>query len=137
MLRQSNVAWRIISILLFGVVVGCLASILAIIFVESFTFLYQSIIGKSVEGGNSGDFNIWLLLLPVVGGLIVGALLHSKKESKLFTLADLIGRTQSQKPMLSWLETLRNALASILSIAFGASVGPYAPIANMGGNIGA
>ena len=123
--------------MLFGVVVGCLASILAIIFVESFTFLYQAIIGKAVEGANSGDFNIWLLILPVVGGLIVGALLHSKKETKLFTLADLIGRTQSQKPMLSWLETLRNALASILSIAFGASVGPYAPIANMGGNIGA
>ena len=137
MSRQSNVAWRIISILMFGVVVGCLASILAIIFVDSFKFLYQSIIGTVVQNSGSDLFNLWLLLLPAIGGLIVGGLLYSKKESKLFTLADLIGRTQGQKPMLSWWKTLRNALASIMSLSFGASVGPYAPIANMGGNIGA
>ena len=123
--------------MMFGVVVGCLASILAIIFVDSFKFLYQSIIGTVVQNSGSDLFNLWLLLLPAIGGLIVGGLLYSKKESKLFTLADLIGRTQGQKPMLSWWETLRNALASIMSLSFGASVGPYAPIANMGGNIGA
>ena len=123
--------------MMFGVVVGCLASILAIIFVDSFKFLYQSIIGTVVQNSGSDLFNVWLLLLPAIGGLIVGGLLYSKKESKLFTLADLIGRTQGQKPMLSWWETLRNALASIMSLSFGASVGPYAPIANMGGNIGA
>ncbi|MEM7193959.1 MAG: chloride channel protein [Pseudomonadota bacterium] len=135
---SANIVSRVVRILLFGGIVGFIASMASIALVESIKLLFEWLIPSTTDRISSAPSLKWeYLVYPVVGGLIVGLLLHLKSQKPYHTLADLIGAVQADKTGLPLKDNLRMSLAAVISMGSGASVGPYGPVATMGGYLGA
>ena len=130
-----GVVYRIVTILLFGLIIGTIGSFLAVGFVEAIQWLddirrtirYQSLLGVDLA----------ILLIPVMGGLLVGGLVHFLMSSRrAVSLTDLILLVQTKKSRISLRRGTLDALAAIIGMGSGASIGPYGPLATMGATIG-
>ena len=131
--------YRIFAIALFGAVVGVIASLAAILFVEVVGYLNElfmvDVADRKKLAGESW-FVIFSILVPAAGGLVVGLICMTNREKRPLNLADTIQSTQtlsSDAPLKSGLAT---ALASMVAIGSGASVGQYGPLAHMGATLG-
>jgi len=73
------------------------------------------------------------LLLPVVGGLIVGPLVHfGAREAKGHGVPEVMGAMVFRKGVIRPMVAVVKILASALTIAFGGSVGREGPIVQIG-----
>ncbi len=131
--------YRIFAIALFGAVVGVIASLAAILFVEVVGYLNElfmvDVADRKKLAGESW-FVIFSILVPAAGGLVVGLICMTNREKRPLNLADTIQSTQtlsSDAPLKSGMAT---ALASMVAIGSGASVGQYGPLAHMGATLG-
>ncbi len=125
---------RVGTILAFGLLVGITGALLAILVVGAIRWLDDQ--WSTRIGGYSGDFNLLLLLTPMVGGLVVGVLLLGMSHRRAATVADIIYGVQARKTDIHWRDGVLNTVATVIGIGSGASVGHYAPLANMGATLG-
>lgn len=89
-------------------------------------------------GGWLGQFGGWTVaLIPVVGGLLVGAFLHFFiGEERYHGVAGIMEAVALAGGRLRYRRIPAKSVASALSIGFGASVGPEDPSVQIGSNIG-
>jgi len=81
---------------------------------------------------------IWMkILLPVVGGLIVGPLVHfGAREAKGHGVPEVMGAMIFKKGIIRPVVAAVKIVASALTIAFGGSVGREGPIVQIGAAMG-
>ena len=134
-----NTAARIVSIAVLGMVVGVLTSLAAIAFVELVFLLNEWLLISPRSRFMVEDARLLLLAtlcVPALGGLIVGVIHRSIPERRSHGPPDVIravhgldGRVPARSGFLS-------ALASVVSLGAGASVGQYGPLAHLGATLG-
>ena len=134
-----NTAARIASIAVLGMVVGVLTSLAAIAFVELVAVLNEWLLISPRSRFMVDDAGLLLLAtvcVPALGGLIVGVLHRFIPERRSHGPPDVIravhgldGRVPARSGFLS-------ALASVVSLGAGASVGQYGPLAHLGATLG-
>ena len=125
---------RVVGVLLFGLVTGVAGSLLAIGFVEGIQWLSCQI--TAMDAMQWSGIDIALLLAPVAGGAIVGAMVYRLHDRRSHSLTDLVFSVQSRENPESSRDGIINAFAAIIGMGSGASVGLYGPLAVMGANIG-
>jgi CIC family chloride channel protein len=131
--------YGMLVVALIGLVVGTTSSFATIGFVEIVLWLNQNlfITSDSRSGLQSSTLTIATILIPTIGGLIVGLILRY----------GVAGRTPLGPPDTIYAVQLRDklpdpksgffsTLAAILSLGCGASVGQYSPLVYMGTMIG-
>lgn len=128
-----------------AVVVGVVASGVAIGFVGVVEWLgwwlLPAVVMTGVAGANPielpsalGEIG-WRVLTPAVGGLLVGWLLYRTRERRPLGLPDTIltAHAPTAVPVKSAAMT---AIASMLALGSGASVGQYGPLVHLGATLG-
>ncbi len=135
------VAYRIVVLTILSAIIGVLVSICTIGFVESVFFLNDLLLVSSKIRFQYGDSPVLLsaatVLVPALGGLIVGLLFKFWSESRRnLGPADSIHAVQFRTVPATAKDGLISTLASIVSLGVGASVGQYGPIVYLGTIIG-
>ena len=130
---------RIVSIAVLGMVTGTLAALAAIGFVELIGVL-NDILLISPRSRFMTENATWLLLatvlVPAAGGLIVGLIHRYIPERRSHGPADVISAVQGLEPRLPPRSGFLSAVASVVSLGAGASVGQYGPLVHLGATLG-
>ncbi len=127
-----SVTRRVFSILLFGLTVGVIGSMLSIALVEAIYFFEKQLFAAGVPG----EFNIFWLLCPALGGLVVGLLLKNTEDRRAENVADVINAVQVGEKSFHWRDGVLNAIAAVVGMGSGASVGPYGALTTLGAHLG-
>ena len=134
-----NTVTRIASIAVLGMVAGALASLAAIAFVEMVAVLNRWLL-ISPRSRFMVDDAQWLLLatvcVPAAGGLIVGIVHRYIPERRSHGPPDVIRSVQGLDGRIPARSGFLSALASVVSLGAGASVGQYGPLAHLGATLG-
>ena len=131
---------RIVSIAVLGMAAGALASLAAIAFVELVAVLNRWLL-ISPRSRFMVDDAQWLLFatvcVPAAGGLIVGIVHRCIPERRSHGPPDVIRSVQGLDGRIPARSGFLSALASVVSLGAGASVGQYGPLAHLGATLGA
>ena len=134
-----NTVTRIASIAALGMVAGALASLAAIAFVELVAILNRWLL-ISPRSRFMVDDAQWLLFatvcVPAAGGLIVGIVHRYIPERRSHGPPDVIRSVQGLDGRIPARSGFLSALASVVSLGAGASVGQYGPLAHLGATLG-
>jgi CIC family chloride channel protein len=135
-------AYRIAVISLLGVVVGGLASLAAIAFVDALVWLNHAFLVSAYArvryDGQPLLLTAATLAVPSLGGLAVGFIVqHWVRERRALGPPDAILIAQTRQPPPTLASGLASTLAALLSLGCGASVGQYGPLVYIGTLIGA
>lgn len=125
----------VFRVLLTGVVIGIIGAFLAVGFVEFIAAGWAYLSALSWPGGGAG-INLVLLLIPVLGGLIVGQLVRLSSLGYPFGVTDLVYRLQTRQDKLSPKDGLLTFLAALTGMTTGASVGIYGALTVIGASLG-
>jgi CIC family chloride channel protein len=131
--------YRMLVVASIGVVVGTISSFTTIGFVEIVHWLNQLLFVTADSRSNlpSNTLSIVTILIPTVGGLIVGLILRFGVASgKSLGPADTIYAVQLRDKLPDPRSGLFSTLAAILSLGCGASVGQYGPLVYLGSMVG-
>ena len=134
-----NTAARIVSIAVLGMVVGVLTSLAAIAFVELVAVLNEWLLISPRSRFMMDDPRLLLLAtvcVPALGGLIVGVIHRSIPERRSHGPPDIIRTVQGLDGRIPARSGFLSALASVVSLGAGASVGQYGPLAHLGATLG-
>lgn len=134
---DRRVLWVTGMALLLGVVVGLVAKVLTALIglITNLTFYGRWSFGFSSPAGN--QLGLWVIFVPVVGGLIVGAMArwgsrairgHGIPEA----MEQVLLNESRIPPMITWLKPLSSAIA----IGTGGPFGAEGPIIATGGALG-
>ena len=130
---------RIVSIAVLGMAAGALASLAAIAFVELVAVLNRWLL-ISPRSRFMVDDGQWLLFatvcVPAAGGLIVGIVHRCIPERRSHGPPDVIRSVQGLDGRIPARSGFLSALASVVSLGAGASVGQYGPLAHLGATLG-
>jgi H+/Cl- antiporter ClcA/CBS domain-containing protein len=77
---------------------------------------------------------LWTIAIPMLGGLVVGAMRWYWKDFGL-NMSSMLAATQSGEVMKPWLGLVK-MLAAAISLGTGASLGPEGPSVEIGANLG-
>ncbi len=131
-----TLSYRIAILSLLALVLGSLASLAAIAFIESVHWLNDVLLispRSRVQVQNPILLSIATVLVPTLGGLVVGFVLQRySKEQRPLGPPDAIRAVQLRTPLPSIRSGLVSTFAAIVSIGSGASVGQYGPMVYMG-----
>ena len=140
----GTLGYRIAVLSLLALVVGSLASLAAIAFIECVSWLNDALLispRTRVQVQNPLLLSVATILVPTLGGLVVGILIHRvSAEQRPLGPADAIRAAQLRTPLPSVRAGVVSTLAAVVSIGSGASVGQYGPMVYMGaiaGNLAA
>ncbi len=134
-----NIISRIFRVLLFGLVTGVAASLFAVGFVELVLWLNKHLLVSLHSRLSVGVDNITTLLMvliPAAGGLLVGLLIKRINEQRPHTPTDIIQTVQCRENNIPGRTGFLNALAALVGLGSGASVGQYGPLAHLGASLG-
>ena len=134
-----STAARIVSIAMLGMVVGALASLAAIAFVELVAVLNRWLLISPRSRFMMDDARLLLLAtvcVPAAGGLIVGILHRCIPERRSHGPPDVIRSVQGLDGRIPARSGFLSALASVVSLGAGASVGQYGPLVHLGATLG-
>ena len=134
-----NTAARIASIAVLGLVVGVLTSLAAIAFVELVLLLNEWLLISPRSRFMVDDAPLLLLAtvcVPALGGLVVGLLHRCIPERRSHGPPDIIRSVQTMDGRIPARSGFLSALASVVSLGAGASVGQYGPLAHLGATLG-
>ena len=130
---------RIVIITFLGVAVGGVVAMLAVGFVEAILWLNDLLYISPASRGRVTDTG-WLAIVtvavPTVAGLIVGLIVLAIPEKRPHAPPDAISEAQSATPAMPVKGGILTAIAAVLSLGAGASVGQYGPLAHMGASVG-
>jgi CIC family chloride channel protein len=132
-------AYRMLILALIGLVVGSVSSFATIGFVELVKWLNQLlyITSSSRSPLTDGTLSIVTILVPTLGGLLVGLVLrYGVVKGKALGPPDVIYAILLREKLPRPRSGVFSTLAAILSLGCGASVGQYGPLVYLGGMIG-
>ena len=136
----SDAVGSIGTTLILGTIIGSLASLASIGFIELIFLLNDAFKISAKSRALTIDpviLTASTIIVPVIGGLIVGLLIWGlTKEKRPQSMADIISESLSRSHDQSLKNRFVNVIASLLSLGCGASVGQYGPVAYLGGSIG-
>jgi CIC family chloride channel protein len=124
-----------------ALVIGALASLAAILFVDVVTAL-NALLMVDLETRAAFAGSPWLLvaatvLAPTLGGLVVGlALRHLSPARRPLGPPDVIRAVQFREPLPDAKSGIVSSATAALSLGVGASVGEYGPMVYLGALIG-
>jgi CIC family chloride channel protein len=131
-----TISYRIAILSLLALVLGSLASLAAIAFIESVGWLNDVLLispRSRVQVQNPLLLSVATILVPMLGGLVVGIVIHRySPEQRPLGPPDAIRAVQLRTPLPSVRSGVVSTLAAIVSIGSGASVGQYGPMVYMG-----
>ena len=136
---ELNIVARIVSIALLGIVAGALASLAAVGFVELVGVLNRWLLVSPRSRFMTDDATLLALAtvcVPAAGGLVVGLLHRGIPERRSHGPPDIIRSVQALDGRVPVRSGLLSALASVVSLGAGASVGQYGPLAHLGATLG-
>ena len=124
-----------------GSVIGTVVSLLALLFVETVLWLNQILfISPSTRiqyADNKLFLNLFTILIPTAGGLLVGLILrYFVSVRRGLGPADAIWMVQTQSPGEPIRSGFMSTIAAIVSLGSGASVGQYGPLVYLGTIVG-
>lgn len=118
--------------------IGTAVAIAAILFREMiglFQLLWLGTASEQVLSAASGIAWPFLLLAPMAGGLIVGFLLQRIQTKRTGNVSDVIEARAMSGRKLGLRDGLWSALATTVSLGFGASAGREGPVVHLGGTL--
>jgi CIC family chloride channel protein len=119
----------------FAVIVGLGAGLGTIIFIRMITFFDNIFFGQGKLLGLPG--NTYVILLPLLGGLIVGPLIHFvAPEAKGHGVPEVLTAIATKGGRIRPVVVLVKALGSAITIGSGGSVGREGPIVQIGAALG-
>jgi CIC family chloride channel protein len=119
----------------FSVIVGLGAGLGTIIFIRMITFFNTIFFGYGKLLGLPG--NTYVILLPILGGLIVGPLIHYlAPEAKGHGVPEVLTAIATKGGRIRPVVVLVKALGSAITIGSGGSVGREGPIVQIGAALG-
>ncbi len=124
-----------------ALVIGLSVSLAAIAFVEAVAWLNNALL-VSPRTRVQFDGTFWLItsatiLVPVIGGLIVGILLTKlSPEKRPLGPADVLRGVQLALPPPGARAGVLSTIAAVISLGSGASVGQYGPLVYLGAMMG-
>lgn len=101
--------------------------------------LYDHVLEGSEElffGSFYGLPRYYIILLPAIGGLIVGILVHFFTSTRRYDIEEVIEATTLRGGRISARNAFLEVLASVISIGSGGSVGKEAPVVLAGSGLG-
>ncbi|MGB5707487.1 MAG: chloride channel protein [Arenicellales bacterium] len=132
----GTLGYRIVILSLLSLVVGGLASLAAIAFIESVDWLNDVLLispRSRVQVQNPLLLSVATIMVPMLGGLVVGIVIHRySADQRPLGPPDAIRAVQLRAPLPSVRSGIISTLAAIVSIGSGASVGQYGPMVYMG-----
>ena len=134
-----NTAARIVLIAVLGLVVGVLTSLAAVAFVELVAVLNEWLLISPRSRFMVDDARLLLLAtlcVPALGGLVVGILHRFIPERRSHGPPDVIRAVHGLDGRIPARSGFLSALASVVSLGAGASVGQYGPLAHLGATLG-
>jgi CIC family chloride channel protein len=133
---RSVVRSDVLLLSLLAMVVGLLAGAAGVVFREGVLLVQLAFYGTSLErlSVHTATLSWWhILIAPAVGGLIVGPLVHFLLPGRrAHGLADVIEASALRGGRLEVRTGIIAALANVLSIGAGASVGREGPAVHLG-----
>ncbi|ETA68606.1 chloride channel protein EriC [Methanolobus tindarius DSM 2278] len=133
--KQNTIQWLHTESLIsnsLAVIIGVLTG-LAIVFYDTLLdFSHNSFFGTV-----SHTSRYFIILLPAIGGLLVGILAHFFINTRRYDIEEIIEATALRGGKMSPRNALLEVLASIISIGSGGSAGKEAPVVLAGSGIGA
>ncbi len=137
---DSGTFSRIVFILVFGCVVGAVSSLASIGFITVIDWLNDILLVSPRSRMIAGD-SPWVVFatiaVPAIGGLIVGIIVLFIADKRPHGPPDIIRAAQGFGGDVPLKSGVLTALASIVGLGCGASVGQYGPLAHMGATLGA
>lgn len=134
--KVARTTYRIIVLTLLALVLGSIASLAAIAFIESVSWLNDVLLISPlsrIQVQHPLLLAFATVIVPVLGGLVVGALLQKLSHDKRpMGPPDAIRAVQLRTPLPAARSGFVSTLAAIISIGSGASVGQYGPMVYMG-----
>ncbi|MGI9510293.1 MAG: chloride channel protein [Geminicoccaceae bacterium] len=139
---DGNSVYRILVVSFLGLVVGSLASLAAIAFIDALVWLNHILLVSAYSRVQYDGAPFLLacatLAVPCLGGLAVGFIVNRfVEERRALGPPDAILIAQTHQPPPSFKSGLASTLAALLSLGCGASVGQYGPLVYLGTLIGA
>lgn len=135
-LAFTRITYRIVVLTLLALVLGSVASLAAIAFIESVSWLNDVLLispRARVQIQNPLLLAMATILVPVFGGLVVGLLIQRfSADKRPLGPPDAIKAVQLCTPLPAVRSGLVSTLAAVISIGSGASVGQYGPMVYMG-----
>lgn len=136
----NDAAGSIGTTLILGTIIGAMASLASIGFIELIFLLNDWLKISAQSRALTTDavmLTVSTIIVPALGGLIVGFLIWGlTKEKRPQSVADIISESLSRTHDQSLKNRFVNVIASLVSLGCGASVGQYGPVAYLGGSIG-
>lgn len=132
-------AYSMLIVALIGLVVGTISSFATVGFVDLVNWLNRLLLisSESRTGVQPGTLTLITILVPTLGGLIVGLILRfGVKTGKSLGPADSIYAVQLREKLPSPISGAFSTLAAIISLGCGASVGQYGPLVYLGSLVG-
>ncbi|MEE9588626.1 MAG: chloride channel protein [Hyphomicrobiaceae bacterium] len=135
--QEGHVLLRIVALAVLALVLGTIASLGAIAFVECVRLINDALF-ISPRSRVLYERTPWLIaaatiLVPALGGLLVGVILRrTSDEQRPLGPADAIGAVQTRRPLPSLRAGLASTVAAVISLGCGASVGQYGPMVYLG-----
>ena len=131
-----KVTCRFVILTLIGCGLGTLVSLSALMFVECVRWLNATLLispRARVQVLDADVLTAATLLVPTLGGLLVGLLLYRlSAEQRVLGPPDVILSTQLRKPLPDARSGWVSTFAAIASLGCGASVGQYGPLVYLG-----
>lgn len=132
----GTLSYRIAILGLLALVLGSLASMAAIAFIESVDWLNDVLLispRSRVQVQSPLVLSIATVLVPILGGLLVGIVIQRYSiEKRAVGPPDAIRAVQLRTALPSVRSGVVSTFAAIVSIGSGASVGQYGPMVYMG-----
>ncbi len=135
-----SVAGRALRVILFGMVTGGLASLAAVAFVSAYHYLNDLLFiapHRREAIGGTALLMVATIAVPTLGGLGVGLFnRYLIGGERAHGPAHVIRAAQSGQGHVGVRGGLASAVAAILSLGSGASVGQYGPLVHLGSTLG-
>ncbi len=132
----SSTPYRFVVLTMMGCGLGTLVSLSALLFVECVSWLNTWLLispRARVQVLDRELLAMLTVLVPTMGGLLVGFLLHKLTlEKRALGPADVILAAQLRQPMPDVRSGVVSSVASVVSLGCGASVGQYGPLVYLG-----
>ncbi|WP_275288319.1 chloride channel protein [Halomonas elongata] len=130
---------RFLGLVVLGALIGGLAALSAVGFVSAVLWL-NDVLLISPRGrmmfAHPEALAIATVLVPTLGGLVVGQLHRAIRERRPHTPADVIAAVQTRRGRLPARAGVLSALSGLVSLGAGASVGQYGPLVHLGASLG-
>jgi len=137
----QQIVYQIGMVTVVAIVVGTAASLAAIGFVDAVHYLNDRLLispyARILAEDQPGLVAAATLLVPAIGGLVVGLVVHFLvREKRGLAPPDAILAAQTSGPAPGFRSGLASTFAALVSLGSGASVGQYGPLVYLGAMFG-